>query len=284
MLYNLHTHTSFSDGSDIPEKYVLEAIRQGVRILGFSDHSPVPFKNSFAIKNSDEGVQAYCNEINRLKSLYSGNSVEILLGLEVDCIPGITRLVSDYRDQYSFDYFIGSVHLVKNVDTGRLWFIDGPSVSIYDEGLEKIFGNDIRKGVTFYYRQIREMVSEDKPDIVGHLDKIRMHNHNRFFTGSEPWYENEINETLIAIRESGSVVEVNNRGIYKKRSDSLFPGTGILEKINRLKIPVTISADAHRPEELTNYYRETVKILQETGFRSQWVLSKDGWKEVSFSS
>ena len=55
MLFNLHTHTHFSDGSSAPEEYIKEAISQGFDTLGFSDHSPVPFENSFAIREDRLG-------------------------------------------------------------------------------------------------------------------------------------------------------------------------------------------------------------------------------------
>ena len=65
-IFNLHTHTRFSDGSDEPLKYVEEAIRQGFHTLGFSDHAPVPFANTFAIREDELG--AYFEAITKLKS------------------------------------------------------------------------------------------------------------------------------------------------------------------------------------------------------------------------
>jgi len=46
--------------------------------------------------------------------------------------------------------------------------IDGPDITIYDNGLKEIFSGDARKAVTAYYRQIQEMIVTQKPDIVGH--------------------------------------------------------------------------------------------------------------------
>ena len=54
--FNLHTHSIFSDGKSTPEEVVVEAINQGMKVLGFSDHSPVPFENSFAIKTTTSRI------------------------------------------------------------------------------------------------------------------------------------------------------------------------------------------------------------------------------------
>jgi histidinol-phosphatase (PHP family) len=277
MLFNLHTHTFFSDGSSHPEEYVKEALRQGFEILGFSDHSPVPFDNNFAIRQ--ERLEEYIGTINKLKM--EGRGIDILLGLEIDYIPGITVPTDHYRQNYPFDYFIGSVHLVKNGSSPDLWFIDGKEVSIYDNGLKRIFNGDIRNAVTAYYHQVNEMIITQKPEIIGHLDKIKMHNRNRYFTEDESWYVRLVDETTDIIKESGAIVEVNTRGIYKKRSDSLFPGTEILKKLKALNIPVTISTDAHKPAELSLGIADAKKTLMEIGFRVVSVITKKGIVEAA---
>ncbi len=276
MNFNLHTHTNYSDGSSNPEDYIKEAIRQGFDTLGFSDHSPVPFKNNFAIREPD--LEKYVNTILGLRERYSVPA--ILLALEIDFIPGITLPIKHYRKLYPFDYFIGSVHLVKNEKSGNLWFIDGPDITIYDNGLKEIFSGDARKAVTAYYRQVQEMIITQKPDIVGHLDKIKMYNRNRFFSEEESWYVKLVEETLDLASSAGCVIEVNTRGIYKKRSETLFPGPEVLKKIRLRNIPVTITSDAHKPQELSLGFKEARKLLIELGFKATWVMTGKEWKEI----
>jgi histidinol-phosphatase (PHP family) len=287
VLFNLHTHTNFSDGSSVPVEYLEEAVRQGIRVLGFSDHSPVPFENNFAIK--EERLDEYCNAIRKLEPpLLSppqegkgrGWGIKILLGLEIDYIPGVTKSIDYYRNKYQIDYFIGSVHLVKNGNNPGLWFIDGPDISIFDQGLKDFFYGDIHHGVKSYYHQINQMILTQKPEIIGHLDKIKMHNRNRFFHEDENWYVKLVEETLDLIKENHCIVEVNTRGIYKKRSDSLYPGPEILKKINTMRIPVTISSDAHKPCELSLYFEETKSLLSKIGFKSIALITSDGRREV----
>ena len=58
-----------------------------------------------------------------------------------------------------------------------------------------------------------------------------MHNRGEFFREDEEWYISLLMETLELIKESGCVVEVNTRGLYKKRSDSLFPGVKVIREM-----------------------------------------------------
>jgi histidinol-phosphatase (PHP family) len=297
LIQNLHTHTVFSDGSDNPEKYVEAAMLQGLNTLGFSDHSPLPFENVFALPENQ--VRNYCDAILSLRDQLSfkGNAgprhtdpnsefrnpnseFRIFLGMEVDFIPGTENTISFFRENFPLDYVIGSVHLVGNGSTPDLWFIDGPDPATYDKGLNALFGGDIRKGVSAYYRQINEMLATSPIDILGHIDKIKMHNRGRFFLETEPWYVGLVNETLDLARHSGIIVEVNTRGLYKKRSESLFPGPVMLKKIHDLKIPVIISSDAHKPSEISMLFSETANLLFDIGFRELMSLSAAGWEKV----
>ena len=40
---NLHTHTNYVDGKDMPEEKVLEAIERNFDSIGFSEHAHLPY-------------------------------------------------------------------------------------------------------------------------------------------------------------------------------------------------------------------------------------------------
>lgn len=279
-LFNFHTHCHYCDGSAAPADYVEEAIRQGFEALGFSSHSPLPLTNKFALQG-DEKLLAYAGEIRQLKAKFQ-DQISLYLGLELDFIPEITKPFDYFKNLAGLEYTIGGVHLIKNPDNKELWFIDGPLRQTYDDGIKLLFGDNVREAITTYWQQIRKMISTQKPDIVAHLDKIKMHNKNRYFREDETWYEEQIDQTLELIKQVGTIVEVNTRGIYKGRSEELFPGTKILQKIRQLGIPVTISADAHRPEELSGYFDQTFITLKSIGFDRLMFFTREGWVERPF--
>jgi len=272
-MYNFHTHTRFCDGSAEPEKYVEEAIRQGFSALGFSGHAPVAFANGFAIKQQE--LPEYCQTVRQLQKKYQ-EQIEIYLGMEIDYIPCLADDFSVF-DSCGLDYAIGSVHLITLPGKEALWFIDGPLREIYDQGLEDLFNGDIRQAVTAYYHQVNRMIETQRFDVVGHMDKIKMHNQNRYFTEDEKWYCQLVSETIELIAERRLIVEVNTRGIYKKRSDALFPGNDILEQLYQRNIPIIISSDAHQPAEIANCFEQAAGILRSIGFKSQMKLTADGW-------
>ena len=274
MLTNHHTHSLYSDGSSQPEEYIIEAISKGFNILGFSEHSPLPFENKFSFRK--ENKDEYITLLQNLKQKYS-SLISIFSGMEMDYIPGMSENFSKIKAEYKLDYLIGSVHLIRPQDSDELWFTDGPDFEIYDQGLNELFGGDIKKAVTAYYYQLNEMVESQHIDIVGHLDKIKMHNHDRFFREDETWYKSLVSETLDLIQDRDIIVEVNTRGIYKQRSETTFPGFDILKQIKALRIPVMVNSDAHKPHELDLAFEQGFSLLKAAGIEEVVYFKRNGW-------
>lgn len=278
MKTNHHTHSHFSDGSTHPEAYIEQAIQLNFDVLGFTEHSPLPFDNPFSFKPFRK--EEYLKLMQDLRSRYADKLI-VHVGMEMDFIPGISEDFLSIRKEYRADYLIGSVHLVRPNHSDELWFTDGPCQDTYDEGVSKLFMGDIRRAVSTYYRQVNTMIATQDFEIIGHFDKIKMHNRNRYFLEDEKWYMQLVRETLSLIRQKGLIVEVNSRGIYKKRSDSTYPGLEILKEIGREKIPVMINSDAHQPGELDGAYPETMGILSNAGISEVVYYRKNQWEYSS---
>lgn len=274
---NFHLHTLHSDGSNAPIDYVLKAIEQGMTAIGFSDHAPMPFENSFSIQPGELGT--YCNEINSLKEKYA-DIIELFLALEIDFIPGLMDDFDALNKQCRLDYIIGSVHLIPQPDN-KLWFIDGPMIETYDNGLKSFYNNDIKKAVTAFYHQTNEMILSQHFDVIGHLDKIKMHNQNRYFLETEAWYRQLLLETLQLIHEKSLIVEVNSRGVYKKRCDDLFPSSWILIEMRKLNIPVVISSDAHHPGEIQALFPQAIDTVFRAGYNEIMIFKQGKWQPIS---
>ena len=300
--YNLHTHSIYSDGKSQPREIVEEAVRQGLTTLGFSEHSPLPFDNNFSVKEAD--MPHYVAEIAQLKEEFKGK-IDIYCGLEADYLTGVSEPFAMTKKKYHLDYLIGGVHLVVNpafrqaqrpsltevpelvkgptISTDEIWFIDGPKWEVYDDGLQKLFDGDIRSAVCRFFEQSNEMIENEPFDIIAHFDKIKMHNRDRYFHEDEPWYRKLALETLDLIREKGLVMEINTRGIYKKRYNGFYPSPWLMEEACKMGVPAIISADAHHFSEISLEFVAAEEALKKAGYRSV-VNFKDGqWVEVSFS-
>ena len=273
---NYHSHTKYCDGTDAPAVYAQTAYELGMAAYGFSSHSPVPFESSWAIQPAN--VPLYIADVNKLKEEYK-DKIEIYLSMEVDYIPDMTGVKHPEISSLGLDYTVGSVHFAGAFMDGRPWEIDG-TLKVFEEGLEQIYGNDIRKAVTTYFDITRRMLREECPDIVGHIDKIKMHNKAKpFFSEGDSWYHDEVMNTLQEVAKSGAIMEVNTRGIYKKYSDEPYPSGWVLKEAKQLGIPVMINSDSHVPREIIAEFGPTAALLQSCGYNTVRVFLDHTWQD-----
>ena len=86
MKVNYHSHTTRCHHAVGTEReYVEAAIESGLEVLGFSDHTPYPFKDGYVsrIRMGMDELEEYVNTILALRDEYR-NDIEIHLGLEVE--------------------------------------------------------------------------------------------------------------------------------------------------------------------------------------------------------
>ena len=263
---NYHTHSTYCDGKATPREMVEFAVAHGFTALGFSGHCPLPFENTYSITD----YEGYCNEVRRLKEEYK-DRISIYHGLEMDYVPGMLEDFTPLIEQGGLEYVIGSVHLIppqgiKPKEGDDLWMIDGSRYQTYDEGLMKHYGGDIRRGVKAYFHNENAMLEKNRPTILGHPDKIVMHNRDRYFHEDERWYRDLALETIHLAKELDTIVEINTRGIYKGRHADYYPGKWLIDEMKQLHIPVIVSTDAHAPEDLLRT-EGAYEYLKEIGYR-----------------
>jgi histidinol-phosphatase (PHP family) len=270
-------HSHYCDGKGTLPEYVAAARAQGMPAIGFSSHAPVPFECVWCMQANR--LEDYLTAVESLKKLTP--DIELYKGLEVDFIPNI---ISPRDFAQRLDYTVGSVHFVDAFPDGRPWEIDGLH-TLFLDGLHVIFNSDIRAVIRRYYELTRQMVKTSPPDVVGHLDKIKIQNiDNKFYSEDDEWYVDEIDRTIDAIAESGSIVEVNTRGLYQKKTTTPYPSPWILERLYSKRIPVTLSSDAHHMSDITNRFDEAAALLLDIGYKHLSILIKGKWQPVSFNA
>jgi histidinol-phosphatase (PHP family) len=276
MKCNYHTHSHFCDGKEDMRFFVEKAVELQFDHLGFSSHAPISSQYDFTL--TEEEIPAYLNEIEHYQKLYP--QLKIFKGLECDYIPGITKDFFYYKNKYNLDYVIGGVHLVKVPNSHDIWFIDGPKRETYDTGIARFFNHDIKKAVTCFWEQTYEMIETQQFDIIAHLDKIKMHNQDRFFKEDEDWYAKLVDHAVDLIIKKQLIVEINSRGIYRLRCKDFYPSDYILSKLAKAKTPMVISSDAHKAEELSLYYEEAKIKLQSFGIEALATIKDDSWHSI----
>lgn len=111
---NLHTHTTYCDGTASSSDFVKKAKQLQWDYLGFSAHAPLPFLCDWAIKATD--LDNYTSEIRDLANLNQSN-IKILCGFEIDYLLGLGFPALEYKAVEKSDFLIASIHFVKNTQS-----------------------------------------------------------------------------------------------------------------------------------------------------------------------
>jgi histidinol-phosphatase (PHP family) len=275
---NYHGHCDYCDGHGKIEEYVQSAINIGMPIIGISSHAPVPFDCFWTMKK--ERLRNYLSELKTIKEKYK-EQIEILTSLEIDYIPDVTGPDFFREDITGLNYKVGSIHFVDQFQNGEPWAIDG-SFDEFKKGIDEIFNGDVKVAVQRFYQLTREMIESQSFDIIGHFDKIKMHNiTQQMFEANEQWYVDEVESVLDLIASKGIIVEINTKSF--ERDGMLFPGVDLFRKLHEKGINVTINSDAHYPEKLISGFNYVAEKLLQSGFIyiSEY---KDGkWENYKFT-
>lgn len=270
MIYkqNLHTHTTFCDGKNTPEELVLEAIERGFSSIGFSEHSYMHFSN-FSNQLTIEKMPSYINEINRLKEKYS-DLIDIFCGLEYELFSEVPTI--------GFDYMIGSVHYLKF----------GDEILGFDTNLERTlsyvnnnFGGDGLAFTKKYFETVITLPKKHNFDIIGHFDlAVKNNEAGKFIDTSSKEYLNAGYEAIHALKGKIPLFEVNTGAISRGYRTIPYPQIEFLKEFKKCGFGAVITSDCHDKNFLDCYFKESRELLMSVGFKTIWILTNKGFKEV----
>jgi len=240
---DLHNHTTrCNHAAGTVDEYIQKAIGLGIDIYGFSEHAPMDFDPHYRL--AFEEMDAYRDDILQAKEKYK-NDIQILLGYEVDWLPGHMEEKVLSAD---VDYLIGSVHFIDK------WSFDNPE---FIGGWENKDIDEIWKA---YFEATQAMARSGKFDIVGHLDLIKIF---KFMPKQDVRVLSK--DSLKAIKKSDMVLEVNTAGLRKPIGE-LYPSRELLEVAYEMDIPITFASDAHAVEQIGLGYDLATTLAKDIGY------------------
>lgn len=266
---NLHTHSTFDDGHNPPEEMVLHAIERGFTSLGFSGHARTPFSTAYCL--SPEKEVAYKKEILRLKEKYAGQ-IDIYLGFEMDYFAE--------ADLTDYEYVIGSVHYFGTESEENGCDVNDPE--ILKRRINRYFDGDPYKLSQKYFELLADMPRKTgKMDIVGHFDLLlKTSEIFPIFDTSSPRYRDSANMAIESLIKQGKVFEINTGAIARGLKKVQYPETWALKRINELGGGVVISSDCHYKERLECYFKESLDLMKNCGFKEVLIFNGKGFDPI----
>lgn len=228
MKFCYHTHTArchHAEGAD--EEYVKAAVDAGVRVLGFSDHAPMPYPGGYVsyYKMTPDELDGYCSSLLHLREKYE-DKIQILIGLETEYYPDLWERSLDLWRDYPIDYLILGQHF--------------PS----EEGITpSSFASPDAQKLKTYIDNVITAMNTGRITYVAHPDLIN-------YTGEDgELYISEIDRLIAESIRLGMPLEYNLLGMSGGRS---YPSPAFWREAARLGATAVLGCDAHSPDRVAN--------------------------------
>lgn len=251
MLTDCHNHTCFSGDSEAPVRGQIErAIALGMKELCITDHHDYGVESGTIEFTLD--IPKYLQEMHKMKAEYQ-DRIQLRIGIELGLQPHLKEYFDALLSEYSFDFVIGSTHVVRGLDPYYPEFFNQRTE---EEGYQEYFET-----------MLANCKALDCYDSAGHLDYVVRYgpNRNRFYSYEK--YKEVIDEILKTIIQKGKALECNTAGFAKDLGQP-HPHTDILKRYRELGGELlTVGSDAHDAEHLGYAFPKTQELLKTCGFQ-----------------
>ena len=243
MIANYHTHThrcNHAIGRE--EDYVKEALKAGLKILGWADHTPYTFTGGYYSHFRMRPIQlpGYIQTIEELKKKYDGQ-IEMPIGLEMEYYPKHFSTLIEFLRDFPIDYLILGQHFVGNE---------------YDAPYSGHVTCD-KDVVRQYCRQSMEAMNTGLFTYFAHPDLINYNEDRKF-------YQQEARILCTEAKSCGMPLEINLLGIREGR---WYPNRWFWDVAAEVGNDVILGCDAHTPQGLNapEAEREALAMVKELG-------------------
>ncbi len=256
LMADMHTHTMFSHDSECdPRDMMLSQIEKGTQIFALTDHFDTnsykeydvftPIKESF---EKAEELNASC-----------GDKCLVLSGVEIGEGFWHPEIYEKIISLVPYDVVIGSVHLVKYKDLTRAY-------SIID--FSKLDTQTVKEYFDAYLDDLLTMLREEDFDILAHLTCPLRYISGKYKASiNMSDYEAKIEGILKEIIKKGIALEVNLSSV--DLINAPLPSYDIIKKYYEMGgYLITLASDAHKSENASAHFIETIKMLRSIGFKN----------------
>ncbi|MBQ8536315.1 MAG: histidinol-phosphatase [Clostridia bacterium] len=249
MKANYHTHTPrchHAGGTE--EEYVKAAIGAGFDVLGFSDHTPWPYKSDFVshIRMLPQELPGYVSTVQHLKEAYK-DQITLRLGLECEYYPMYMDWLQELHER--MDYLILGAHYL-NTDESNPYVV---------------YPCKEDKGMWAYVESSCEALQTGLFTYMAHPDLFM-----RYRPAFDKESEKASHALLTVIKELGLPIEYNLNGqlIQQREKEPGYPRREFWEFAASYGIPAIIGVDAHTPKLLANekIWEDAHTLLTQLGY------------------
>jgi len=272
VMFDFHLHVwPHSDGTPAPtfdqlEQYCEAAATKGIDCIAITEHctrftavadkvlphwnrarqGPLADATDHSLAAESGGdLDAYVEAL--VDAQHRG--LPLLVGLEVDYLPGAMDAMNTLLGEYPFDVLLGSVHWLD------AWLFDSYGTKAFADHWSEHDPDEVYES---YVDAVIELARSGSVDVLAHLDVIGVvgHQFNRL---------DEHHARLAkAVADSGLSVEISSAG-WRKPVDSTYPAPDLLDRLVANGTTFTTASDGHRVEDIGYRFDDLQAELDRAG-------------------
>lgn len=264
-MFDYHIHPDYSiDATGKVEEFCEVALEIGMREIAFTTHLDtdrvaedcyVNVKGKRVDVRSNIWLEDYEATIRKVGELYSEQGLQVLLGVEVDCYPGVQNALPDGFFSTEFDLILGSVHLIDHMAISA----NGRAEEVFSRYSMKELGEK-------YYSILLDSIDLEIFDVIAHIDLYRRY--GELFYGGEiqNLWKPHLEELSSKMLAKGIGFEINTSPL-RRGMEQPMPEKRIIQAFRKAGIStVTVGSDAHSPEDVGKGIKIALDILKHAGY------------------
>lgn len=249
MNHDFHVHSTYSDGRFL-YRMASAASDAGLDGIGFADHCNVSTRGRMQEIKRELGFNldiTYERRREAIEQLRGKFDLRVYDAVEMDYHPDDEAEIEDFLSTAGFEYAIGSVHHLEDVNVHvRGYFADKSE----DEREEL---------VASYFDMLVELVDSELFEVAAHVDLVERNPALRGYAT-----EAQYRRVAEAFAESRTIPELNAGRVLTDYGE-FHPTPDFLDILREYDVEVTIGSDSHQPSEIRERTAHIEEFRERTG-------------------
>ncbi|MGY5865571.1 MAG: histidinol-phosphatase [Candidatus Thorarchaeota archaeon] len=272
-MFDYHIHPNYSiDAEGNVEEFCQSALSAGLKEIAFTTHLDtdrvaddcyVNVKGKRVDISSSVWFEDYEATIRSAGEKFEESGLEVLLGVEVDCFPGIETSLPERFFSTDFDLILGSVHLIDHI-----------AISASDRAEEALRRYSLKELGEKYFSIMLDSIDLGLFDVLAHIDLYRRFGESFYGDTIHDLWKPYISDLATKMKRKGVGFEINTSSLRRGMNQPM-PEERIVHALRKEGVEtVTVGSDAHTPSDVGKGIEKALQIVRQAEFEGPSTFRK----------
>lgn len=267
--FTYHTHNNnfgIYDGHNTAAEMIERAEKLGFEEIGVGNHliyhSNIPIDEDMFLDDYQKVEDLCKRNIHLIREEAINYKIKVRVGFEVDYFNSKDWLTCFEKliSRLDVDYYIGATHFLTDIEEENLF-----NLYYLNKYAKTISKEELNSCLHRYWDNVSNLIKSGYFAFVAHLDQPKLFN---LCIGQE--WEDDKYKAIEALSATKLPYEINTSGITKMGAGRQYPDLWIIEALRDADVPVLISDDAHRVEQIGQHFEKAESLLQELNYTNRF--------------